>query len=111
MTTYCGTPTYMAPEILRNQDYDSSCDIFSLGSILFNIMTGRVLFKGSSKQMLVNANKVCDLSNAEKCVEQFGNSMITDLLFGMLQTNPNRRLALKDILVHPWFSEEKELIE
>lgn len=42
----CGTPCYVAPEILRDQGYTQKCDIFSLGSLFFNLVTGRYLFNG-----------------------------------------------------------------
>lgn len=45
----CGTPCYAAPEILRGMGYTSKCDTFSLGSIFFNLITGRFLFPASSK--------------------------------------------------------------
>ena len=45
----CGTPCYVAPEILRGEGYNSKCDIFSLGSLLFNLITGRFLFRGANK--------------------------------------------------------------
>ncbi len=50
----CGTPGYVAPEILRGQGYDSKCDIFSIGSLLFNLLTGRYLFSGNKiKEILI----------------------------------------------------------
>lgn len=36
----CGTPTYIAPEILRAKGYDCKADVFSAGSVLFNLVTG-----------------------------------------------------------------------
>jgi serine/threonine protein kinase len=45
----CGTPCYAAPEILRGEGYTSKCDIFSLGSIFFNLVSGRYLFPGQNK--------------------------------------------------------------
>jgi serine/threonine protein kinase len=45
----CGTPCYVAPEVLRNEGYTAKCDIFSLGSLFFNLITGRYLFNGANK--------------------------------------------------------------
>ena len=45
----CGTPCYTAPEVLRGQGYTLKCDMFSLGSIMFNMITGRYLFPGINK--------------------------------------------------------------
>jgi serine/threonine protein kinase len=55
----CGTPCYVAPEVLRDQGYGTKCDIFSLGSVLFNLITGRFLFKGANKKDMLLANAKC----------------------------------------------------
>lgn len=44
----CGTPGYTAPEILRGQGYSLNSDIFSLGSVLFNLLSGCYLFAGKT---------------------------------------------------------------
>jgi len=36
----CGTPTYIAPEVLRDIGYNTKADIFSVGSVMFNLITG-----------------------------------------------------------------------
>ena len=43
-----GSPNYLAPEMLRNLGYDSKCDIFSLGSVFFNLLSAHYLFNGDS---------------------------------------------------------------
>jgi serine/threonine protein kinase len=49
----CGTPCYVAPEILRDLGYDTKSDLFSIGSVMFNLVCGRFLFKGANKQDLL----------------------------------------------------------
>ena len=49
-TSMCGTPSYIAPEMLRGEPYDYRADIFSIGSIMFNLLTGKYLFPGSDVQ-------------------------------------------------------------
>lgn len=44
----CGTPGYVAPEIFFGSGYSYSVDIFSLGSVFFNLLTTRFLFAGNS---------------------------------------------------------------
>ena len=41
----CGSPGYIAPEILRDEGYNCSSDIFGVGVILFALLTGYSLFK------------------------------------------------------------------
>ena len=57
LTEKCGTPCYVAPEILRGEGYSTKCDLFSMGSLMFGLITGRYLFKGNDKQELLNNNK------------------------------------------------------
>lgn len=44
----CGTPSYIAPEVLKNEPYGIESDIFSLGIVLCHMMTGEYRFSGSS---------------------------------------------------------------
>jgi calcium/calmodulin-dependent protein kinase I len=53
LTDKCGTPCYLAPEMLRGQGYGLKCDIFSLGSVFFNLVTGFYLFNGSNAEEVV----------------------------------------------------------
>jgi serine/threonine protein kinase len=61
LTKKCGTPGYVAPEILRSEGYSYKADIFSLGSLFFNLATSRYLFNGKdTNEMLIN-NMKCKL--------------------------------------------------
>jgi serine/threonine-protein kinase ULK/ATG1 len=46
--TFCGSPLYMAPEIIRNQKYDAKADLWSAGAILFQLVTGKPPFDGNN---------------------------------------------------------------
>jgi serine/threonine protein kinase len=53
----CGTPGYVAPEVLSDIPFTPKSDIFSLGCILFNILTGKQLFSGKTPKQLLLENK------------------------------------------------------
>ena len=65
-TLKCGTPGYVAPEILRDTGYSFKADLFSLGSIFFNLLTGRFLFNGTRVNELLRLNMVCRLDHIHK---------------------------------------------
>lgn len=46
--TLCGSPLYMAPEILRYEKYDAKADLWSVGAVLYEMMTGRPPFRASN---------------------------------------------------------------
>ena len=72
----CGTPGYVAPEILNDRDYDCKVDVYSAGIILYIILTGRIPFNGNSYKQIVYKNM--------KGVINFDFSS-----FGIYVTNPS----------------------
>lgn len=58
----CGTPVYIAPEVLNYEGYREKVDIFSVGSIMFNLSTRMSLFGGPTPEYILELNKQCDLS-------------------------------------------------
>jgi serine/threonine protein kinase len=51
LTHKCGTPGYVAPEMFISEEgYSYKADIFSLGALFFNLLTGRYLFSGENME-------------------------------------------------------------
>ncbi len=46
IATKCGTPGYVDPDVLRGKNFITKSDIFSLGAVLFNIITSKLLYRG-----------------------------------------------------------------
>ena len=56
----CGSPGYVAPELLQEKGYNCQADIFSVGVIFYIILTGRPLFKGNTPEEILEKNMKCD---------------------------------------------------
>ena len=62
----CGSPGYVAPELLREQGYDCQSDMFSVGVIFYIILTGRPLFKGNTPEEILDKNMKCEYQFTDK---------------------------------------------
>ena len=65
LTHKCGTPGYVAPEMFLKEQYSYKADIFSLGAVFFNLLTGRYLFSGENMDQTLRRNVKCDPTGVE----------------------------------------------
>ena len=66
LTHKCGSPGYVAPEVFRGSGYSYKADIFSLGAIFFNLISGRYLFSGKDINELLKRNLECETSTIKQ---------------------------------------------
>lgn len=69
--------------MLRDEGYNTKSDIFGLGSLLFNLITGRFLFNGKTADEVIRKNYECDLSYIYKYLSDKSIQLV-DLIEGML---------------------------
>ena len=105
----CGSPGYVAPEIFKKSGYSYKADIFSLGSVCFNLLTGRYLFSADNQQDLLIKNIKCQTAHIVKYLQNT-TPECRDLLFKMIEIDPIKRLSAKEALMHDWFKIDKGVI-
>jgi len=96
--TMCGSPLYMAPEILNHQGYTQKADLWSLGIIMYEMIEGRPPFRARDLQHLMDCMK-----NREIPFPKTLSSPCLELLRGLLQKNVRSRIDWSEIETHPWF--------
>lgn len=97
--TTCGTPNYVAPEVLRHQGYDgSAADIWSCGVILYVIMAGYLPFEETDLPTLYNK-----ISTAEFAFPPWFSPAVKSLISRILDPNPKTRIQIVQIKSDPWF--------
>lgn len=101
MRMRCGTPGYVAPEVLRHQEYNTMGDCFSVGSVLFYCIRGRCPFRGSNVDDVLRKNLKADY-NMNDLVWETISQPCKDLVSGLLEKEPSRRLTAEDALSSPW---------
>lgn len=97
--TFCGTPAYVAPEVLSRKGYDGAkVDVWSCGVILFVLMAGYLPF--NDQNVMAMYRKI--YKGEFRCPRWF-SSDLTKLLFRLLDTNPKTRITIPEIMENRWF--------
>ena len=97
--TVCGTPIYLAPEIIKEEGHDEKVDIWCIGVLLFELLTGSVPFLGNDIDTLkenilhLRISWPKDINNDAK-----------NLIKKILKLDPKTRISLEEMLKHPFFT-------
>ena len=101
--TMCGTPNYMSPELVEGKGYDRRSDLWSLGVVIFELLTLRCPFSAPSIGGLVAvivAGKIdaCGLKRLEKSDASAELKRLVSDDGGLLDPSPAKRATLDDVL-------------
>lgn len=99
ISTICGSPIYMAPELLIDMKYNLKADLWSFGVIMYELLYGKNPYNCPK-----NISHLKDLIMKQeiKFPEYYSNNCV-DLMKKILQTNPDDRISWIDFFDHSWF--------
>lgn len=102
LTTQCGSPGYVAPEILMRMKYGKPVDMWAMGVITYILLAGYAPFndEGNQQKLFEKIKK----AQYDFDPEYWGHITreAKDLIRGMLTLDPARRLTVDQALTHPW---------
>jgi serine/threonine protein kinase len=90
LTPALGTPDYISPEQVRGRRGDHRSDIYSLGAILYEMVTGATPFEGESPYVVMNARVTGDPEAPRKIKPEL-NPAIEEIILHALERDPRRR--------------------
>lgn len=102
----CGTPGYVAPEIIALKDnthVEPQCDVFSAGAIFHILLTRRPLFEGTQYEEVYRKNKEMKFTLEGQAYQDIDPQALS-LLRSMLLADPEERITAAEALSHPYFN-------
>jgi len=99
--TSCGSPTYVAPEVLNSDTYDKSVDMWSIGVITYILLSGYPPFYGDTQPELFKRITAAQFDFDDDCWNDI-SSDAKDLIRHLLVKDPKQRYTAQQALEHPW---------
>ncbi|KAF7225733.1 serine/threonine kinase 17a like [Nothobranchius furzeri] len=98
-----GTPEYVAPEILNYEPISTATDMWSIGVLIYVMLTGESPFLGDDKQeTFLNISQV-NVDYSQETFEEV-SSLAVDFIKSLLVKNPRKRATAEECLNHPWLN-------
>ncbi|KAL3468381.1 kinase-like domain-containing protein [Aspergillus heterothallicus] len=105
--TPCGTVGYTAPEIVKDERYSKSVDMWALGCVLYTLLCGFPPFYDESIQVLTEKVARGQYTFLSPWWDDISKSA-KDLISHLLTVDPDERYSIKQFLAHPWIRQTNE---
>lgn len=105
--TPCGTVGYTAPEIVKDERYSKSVDMWALGCVLYTLLCGFPPFYDESIQVLTEKVARGQYTFLSPWWDDISKSA-QDLVSHLLTVDPEKRYTIEEFLHHPWINETDE---
>jgi serine/threonine protein kinase len=109
LSTQCGTPGYVAPEILRGKQYDYSADMWSIGVIMYIIIGGYPPFYEDNQQQLFDKIKAADYEFHREFWDNISDDA-KDLISRCICLDVDARITCEQAINHPWLKKESRAL-
>ncbi|XP_044758689.1 serine/threonine-protein kinase unc-51-like isoform X2 [Coccinella septempunctata] len=103
--TLCGSPMYMAPEVIMSLQYDSKADLWSIGTIVYQALTGKPPFSAPNPQALKNYYE--KTLNLLPKMPSSTSPELQDFLTRLMKRNPKERLSFDEFFNHPFLQRDQ----
>ena len=100
----CGTPSYMAPEVISRALYTTKSDVYSMGCLLYIMLTGDHLYNGFSQRETILMNMKGNFKKNLEKLQTTISPLMMNFMLSILEVDHTKRLSSKEAFSHPWLN-------
>eukprot|EP00751_Fragilariopsis_kerguelensis_P019148 CAMPEP_0170843550 /NCGR_PEP_ID=MMETSP0734-20130129/6330_1 /TAXON_ID=186038 /ORGANISM="Fragilariopsis kerguelensis, Strain L26-C5" /LENGTH=473 /DNA_ID=CAMNT_0011211751 /DNA_START=190 /DNA_END=1611 /DNA_ORIENTATION=+ len=110
LSTQCGTPQYVAPEVLSGQLYDTQADMWSIGIIIFTLLVGHPPFENDNLNILVKLIQK-GVVDFDPQLWKHHSKECKNLVSNLLVVDPDQRFDARKALLSAWIHADEEVLQ